>query len=250
MKKITYIFFALLLFALNTSQAQVQRVRIEFTSPTGYVRPLLLGFDPTDTATDGVDFGWDVLNFDSIPGDLNWLIEDDRYVVQGVGAFDETKVYPFGLYLTYDGAITISLKALENFNTPIDVFIYDAYLDTYYKINDTDYTTLMLNSDYLDMLFIAFLEPESLSASDNNLQEPEIKYLNKTKELYINTYNKSTIKQVILYNILGQTIKSFNANNLRNTPSNKIPIKNIADGTYFVRVETSKTISNKKIIIQ
>ncbi len=80
MNKIAYICIVLLFSYSINCEAQVQRVRLLFESPTGYVRPLLLGFDPTNTATDGVDFGWDVLNFDDLPGDLNWIIEGDRYV--------------------------------------------------------------------------------------------------------------------------------------------------------------------------
>ena len=157
MNKITYISFVLLIAFLNYSEAQVQLVRLDFVSPTGYVRPLLLGFDSTNTATDGVDFGWDVLNFDDIPGDLNYMIEGDRYVVQGVGAFNETKKYPLGLFLTYSGTITISLIALENFDTPIDVYIYDAILDTYTQINNADYTAVVPSGNYLNMYYIAFL---------------------------------------------------------------------------------------------
>ncbi len=244
MNKITYICFVMLIAFLNYSEAQVQRVRIEFQSPTGYVRPLLLGFDPTNTATDGVDFGWDVLNFDNIPGDLNWLIEGDRYVVQGVGAFAETKIYPFGLFLTYSGTITISLKALENFDTPINVYIYDAYLDTYTQINNTDYTTPMLSGDYLDMYFIAFMEP-ALSLVENDLQETEIRYLRNIKELYINTYNNSTIKQISLYNLLGQelfVLKDINNNEI------KISLDFITTGISIVNIITDKGVLTKKII--
>ena len=219
MNKITYICFVFLFSIHNICQSQVQRVRIAFKSPLGYVRPLLLGFDSNNNATDGVDWGWDVLNFDNIPGDLNWLIEDDRYVVQGVGAFDETKMYPFGLFLTYSGTITILLNSLKNFDTPIDVYIYDAILDTYTQINNADYTADVASGDYLNMYYIAFLEP-ALSLDENELQKNEIRYLSNTKELYINTYNNSTIKQISIHNLLGQeffVLKRINNN------ENKLP---------------------------
>ena len=244
MNKITYICFVILLTFHNISDAQVQRVRLLFESPTGYVRPLLLGFDPTNTATDGVDFGWDTLNFDNIPGDLNWMIENDRYVVQGVGAFDITKKYPFGLFLTYSGTFSISLDSLENFNSPIDVYIYDASLDTYTRINDIEYSTFMLNGDYLDKYFIAFLEP-ALSLSENELQETEISYLSKTKELYINTHNNSNIKQISLYNLLGQEIFILKDISQREI---KISLDHITTDVGIVNIVTDKGVLNKKII--
>ncbi len=250
MNKISYICFVLLLFIYNISEAQVQRVRIDFESPTGYIRPLLLGFDPTNTATDGVDWGWDILNFINIPGDLNWIIEDDRYIVQGVGTFDETKKYPFGLFLTYSGTITISLISLDNFSTPINVYIYDAVLNTYTQINDDDFTVDMPSGDYLDMYYIAFLEP-SLSLTENDIRETEVQYFSNTKELYINTYNNSNIQKLSLHNLLGQTVKSWDIKNKPNLLSNefKIPLKNIADGTYIIKVETNKSTIKKKILI-
>jgi len=59
------------------------------------------------------------------------------------------------------------------------------------------------------------------------------------------------VKQVYLTNILGQTIKSWN---VTNTPyfshDMKLPVGNVSEGTYIVKVETSHGNINKKIIIQ
>ncbi len=245
MNKITYISFVILIAFLNYSEAQPQRVYIDFESPQGFVRHLLISFDSTNSATDGVDLGWDALNFDNFPDDLNWMIEGDRYVIQGVGAFDETKMYPFGLFLTYSGTITISLVALENFDTPIDVYIYDAILDTYTQINNTDYTTAVVPSgNYLNMYYIAFMEP-ALSLDENELQKNEIKYLSNTKELYINTYNNSTIKQISIYNLLGQelfVLKRINNNEI------KISLDFITTDISIVTIITDKGVLTKKII--
>lgn len=245
MNKITYISFVILIAFQSYSEAQVQRVRIEFVSPIGYIRALLLGFDPTNTATDGVDPGWDTLNFDDIPGDLNWMIEGDRYTTQGVGAFHETKTYPFGLFLTYSGTITISLTALENFDTTIDVYIYDAILDTYTQINDADYTADVASGDYLNMYYIAFLQP-ALSLDENELQKNEIRYLSNTKELYINTYNNSIIKHISIHNLLGQelfVLKRINNNEI------KISLDFLTTDISLVTIITDKGVLFKKIII-
>ena len=86
-----------------TQSSTIQRVRIDFTTPTGYVRHLLLAFTSNNAASDGFDYGYDGMVADDFPDDLNWMIEDDRYVSQGVGAFDQTKKYPLGLFLTNSG---------------------------------------------------------------------------------------------------------------------------------------------------
>lgn len=244
MNKITYICFVFLLSIHNICEAQVQRVRIDFKSPLDFVRPLLLGFDPDGSATDGYDEGWDALNPDNFPDDLNWLIESDRYVIQGVGAFDETKKYPFGLFLTNSGNITISLNSLENFDPPIDVYIYDAEFDTYTQINTNGYTAVMSSGDYLNKYYIAFFEP-SLSTVKNDLQETEISYLRNTKELYINTYNNSNIKQVSLNNLLGQEI--FVLKDINNKEI-KISLDNITTNICIVTIKTDKGVLTKKIL--
>lgn len=247
MNKITYICFILLLSAHNICGAQVQRVRIIFESPTGYIRPLLLGFDPTNTATDGVDYGWDVLMFDNIPGDLNYMIEGNRYVVQGVGEFEKNKRYPFGLFLTNPGTIRISLFSLENFELPIDVYIYDADLDNYTRINDVDYFSIMSSGDYLNKYYIAFYDPTvTLSLDENGLQEPEIKYLGNSKELYVNTHNNSHIKKITLYNLLGQEIFALQSINHSEI---KIPVNTISANYLLVNIETEYGTLSKKILI-
>jgi len=250
MNKITYICFVFLLSIYNITEAQIQRVRIDFESPLGFVRPLLLGFDPNNVATDGVDLGWDALNADNFPDELDWLIANElgiinHYVIQGVGAFDETKKYPFGLLLTNSGNITISLNSLENFDPPINVYIYDSEYDTYTQINNTSFTANMPSGEYLDKYYIAFLEP-SLSLNENNLQEEaEIKYLSNTKELYINT-NNSYIKQVSLHSLLGQevfSLKDINSNKLR------ILLDFIKTDFNIVTIITDNGSVSKKIII-
>ncbi len=245
MYKIAYICILLLFSYSINCEAQVRRVRLIFESPTGYIRPLLLGFDPTNTATDGVDFGWDVLNFDDLPGDLNWMIEGDRYVVQGVGAFDNTKKYPFGLFLTYSGTFNIILDALENFNTEIDVYIYDASLDTYTQINDANYTSYMLSGDYLDKYYIAFTVP-ALSLNENPMSEAKIMYLRDSKDIYINTNSAAIIEKISIFNILGQKLVSLDQ---INTTEIKIPIYHLNFNIVMVNVETNLGTFTKKIVI-
>lgn len=246
MNKIAYICIVLLFsFSINC-EAQVQRVRLTFESPTGYIRPLLLGFDPTNTATDGVDIGWDTLNFDNLPGDLNWIIEGDRYVVQGVGAFDNTKQYPLGLFLTYSGTFNIILDALENFDPEIDVFIYDATLDTYTQINDANYTSYMLSGDYLDKYYIAFTIPESyLSLNENSVSNAKITYLSDSNNIYINTNSAAIIEKISIFNTLGQNVITFP--NVKATEY-KIPVNHFNLNIIIVYVETDLGTFTKKII--
>ena len=268
MKKITLLYIAIFISiytnsiannsetnTTNTTSTEVQRVRIDFVSPDLYTRHLLLGFTPDNAATDGFDYGYDGPNPDNFANDLNWLIEEDRFIIQGVGAFEETKRYPFGMFLADAGEIEISLTALENFDTPINVFIYDELLDTYTPINDSNYVSNMESGEYLNRFYITFFNPNDPESGQNNglltknesvLQNTTIKYLSNTKELYINTISQNKVKQIQVYNLLGQQLSTIRNINATET---KIHINASTTNYAVVNIETDYGSISKKIII-
>ena len=244
----------------NNNANEIQRVRIDFVSPDKYTRHLLLAFTPDNAATDGFDYGYDALNPDNFLNDLNWMIEEKRYVIQGVGAFDETKQYPFGLFLGDSGDIEIILTGLENFDSEIDVFIYDLFLDTYTRINDDSFKMNIDAADYLNRFFISFQAPE---VDENPIDDDEIEtspivevvntsinYLNKSNEIFIQVPNTVNVKHVYLINLLGQTVNSWNALNADFSNEIKIPVKNISNGVYIISVKTNTGIINKKVLVR
>ena len=234
----------------NTTNS-IQRVRIDFTTPTGYVRHLLLAFTSNNAASDGFDYGYDGIVPDDFPDDLNWMIEDDRYVIQGVGAFDQTKKYPLGLFLTNSGTIGISLDSLENFSNTIDVYIYDAILDTYTQINNVNFSKTINSGDYLDRFFIAFQDENqmkqgtSLAIEENEIRSTIVNYLSNTDMLYINTNSTLLIKDIEVYSILGKQL--FAQNNI-NAKTIKIPLDKINTNYGIVSVTTEKGMISKKLI--
>ena len=59
------------------------------------------------------------------------------------------------------------------------------------------------------------------------------------------------IKQVYLVNMLGQTIKSWNSTNAPLSQECKIPVRQLSEGNYIIKVQTTdnQTI-NKKVIVK
>src|SRR5690606_36149139 len=117
----------------------IQRVRLNFTTPEGAIRHLLLAFTPNNEATEGFDYGYDAKNSDDNPSDMSFIIENKKYVIQCVGEFNVDNMYPVTLDLGVSGNIQIELAELENFNEDIDVYVYDALLGTYSRINTVNY---------------------------------------------------------------------------------------------------------------
>lgn len=268
MTKITQLGFAFILFissiafanlsygsnakGQNYQTASIQRLRINITTPQGYTRQLLLGFTSDNVATDGVDYGYDALNIENLPDDMNWMIQNKRYIIQGVGAFDLTKSYPLGLFLSNSGSVKISLYSLENFQTDIDVYIYDSVLNTYTKINDKYFEQVMSNGEHLDRFYIAFQnkdieQKKVLSAQEVLIENTDVRYLKNTKELYINTNGTQNIKSVKVYNVLGKelfSLKNVNSNKL------KVPIEYINTQFGIVSVTTEQSVVSKKILFK
>ena len=232
----------------------VKKLRLEFKNPDGARRELLLGFIPNGRATDGFDYGYDGLGLDNSPNDMYWMIDNDKYYIQGVGDFDKSKQYPLGLFLSKSGNIEIELTELENFDPETKVYVYDMLLGTYTKINSKKYEANLDVGDYLNRFYITFdKDSTTLDIEDEQLLENEqviINFLNNSDELYIKAPNNVDIKQIYLINIIGQSVRSWNITNIPMSNEMRIPVKNISQGNYIVKVETNYNTVNKKIIIK
>ena len=256
MNKVTS-FYAILLLSIigfsNSYAQDIQRVRIDFQSPSGYLRPLLLAFTPNNAASDGVDYGYDALCPDNLAEDLNWIIDNQRYVIQGVGEFHESKSYPFGLFTANSGNIQISLNSLENFENPINVYIYDALSNSFQQINNSSFSLNINSGDYLNRFFITFqnINPPAaanapLSIADNTIDQLVIRSVTNTKEILIDTRNTLKIYKVEILDILGKKVE--NINNI-NASKITIPVQHIQSKIIIVSVFTNNGIIRKKIII-
>lgn len=267
MNKLTYLCLVLFcattlthasIFSRNTSESlafnEIQRVRIDFTMPNGYVRHLLLGFTPDNAATEGVDYGYDALCPDNFPDDLNWMINNQRYVIQGVGEFIETNQYPLGMFITNSGNISIALNTLENFDSEIDVFLFDAFNNTYTLLNEIDFQKNVSTGTYLDRYFIAFRNNTNgniidsstiLSIAENESNETSISFLRQSKEIYVQS--NDFISKIEMYNLLGQRVLTEENINSRTL---KLPTYYTKENYGIVRVYTDQGVTNKKIVLK
>ncbi|WP_411768945.1 HYR domain-containing protein [Winogradskyella sp. A3E31] len=231
--------------------AVISRIRLNFTSHVdGKIRPLLLGFTSDNSATDGFDYGYDASNTYFQNNDAFFIIEDGVYVIQGVGEFNEDKMYPLGIFLSENSDVEVALTDIESFEEDIDVFIYDAVLDIYTKLNDTNFETNLEPDYYADRFFITFKASSTLS--DDEIVKDDlvyVAYLDASKDIYIKIPNK-VAKKVNLINVLGQTVRTWDSG-LEEYYSNayRIPVSGLPSGTYILKVETDSSTLSKKIII-
>ncbi|OUR93248.1 hypothetical protein A9Q87_04665, partial [Flavobacteriales bacterium 34_180_T64] len=240
---------------VNTSNEEsvnndIQRVRLEFISPEGVIRPLLLGFVPNNLASDAFDYGYDAENSDyGLPNDMSWMIEDKSYVIQGVGDFDVEKQYPLGLFLSTSGTIEIALKSLENFENPIDVFVYDSLLETYTPINDLNYQISLDAEDYIDRFYITFSsEDDTLSLTEARIDELFYYYSNVRGNIVVLNPNSNTLKSIEIFNILGQSLLTID--DVITTSYSEYEVENLSTGTYIIKIHTESGSVSKKVLVE
>ena len=57
----------------------------------------------------------------------------------------------------------------------------------------------------------------------------------------------ATVEQVLLYNLLGQLIATFDVED-QNQQNIELPISGLSSGTYIVKVQTDKGDTSRKIV--
>lgn len=241
------LFCGLTISSQTQTKGSIQRVRIDFKTPQGFVRHLLFAFTSDNRASDGIDYGFDGRNIENLQDDLNWMIADDRFVIQGVGAYDTAKIYPFGMFLTNTGPIEISLTKLENFTEPIPVYIYDSVENTYTHLNAVSYKKTLDNGIYHNRFFLSFnnIEQTVLSNKDLGLEAVSVNYLRSTKTLYIDS--KGLPLKLKLYTLQGQLLSTHALNT--NATSYDIPLSYLQNQVLLTVLEADQKTLYKRILI-
>jgi hypothetical protein len=222
-------------------------VRIIYKDPEGFERELALGFLPESTADKNFNPGYDALMSGEREDELFFIIENNlskKYVIQGVGAFNETDEFPLGLKMTEIGTHSISLKGVENFSNP--VYIKDNLLNTTHNLNDGSFYINIPPGIYLDRFSLVF---SSLSALDTIADLEKINFqvfYNKNYKLIIRNNNSAQINNVVIFNSLGQKI--FQMNEVQKELKEiSIPF-NQPKGIYYVKLQSDLGTNSFKLL--
>ena len=224
------------------------KIRLGFNSVNGYHRQILLGF-MDDLATEGFDAGYDATQLDSQPNDLYFLNSATNLVIQGVDAFNVNKILPLSVKNGLEGNVQFTLDATENFDENHNIYIHDNVTDQYHDIRNGNFE-INLPIGTFDTRFSLRFTSEALGTSDFDLSdEVLVKYTSKNDTINItNSTTDAIVESVDLYNILGQSIRSWDVKDA-DQKKIQIPVGNISTGTYIVKVHTTKGDLSTKIII-
>ena len=223
------------------------KFRIGFNSINTIHRQLLLTVD--SLATTGVDRGFDASLQDELMDDMYWMIDNGKYNIQGYDNIDElTTVIPIGLHTDDDGTNTITIDELENVPDDLNIYIHDLDTGIYHDLRASDFEIHLTAGEYLNRFELTFNIPDTLSENEEVLNELTLYYSNNRDTVVILNPNQTELKQLELYNILGQSV--YTNVDLYQTRYNEYPIKNLSTGTYILKLNTLYGSVTKKIIVK
>ena len=112
-------------------------ILLKFHSPAGYNREILVGADPS--TTDGFDLGYDSPLFDNIKEDMYWLINSQKFVIQGVPDFKKTRELALGIKTATAGEFTIEIEDLKNIPNDFEIYLKDSVTQTRHDLRETTF---------------------------------------------------------------------------------------------------------------
>lgn len=239
----------------NASTDKRAKIWLQFNSPTGYHRQLLVGVD--ENASNHFDLGYDAPIADIGKEDMFWAIDGGKFVIQGVDNFDKKQELSLGLKIFKAGLASIKIDATANLDKNIQVYLKDKLTGKAHKLDKNPFEIQLEPGNYLNRFYLAFnpgntKEGKPVAGENENDQQTAtdafLVYMNnKTSELQITKPLDAEIVTVNLYNYLGQSINSWNTN--LNENSIYLPIK-VSSGAYIVQVNTKNGTFAQKVIVE
>jgi len=224
-------------------------IRIGHEDPEGFHRQLALVFMPESYADLNFNSGYDAIMTSVREDDIFFIIENDldkKYVIQGVGAYDNSYEFPLGLIITEEGEHTIMLDAVENFSET--VYIKDQVLDTIYNLSAANFIPSLSPGEYLDRFKLVFKPKEVLSEDEieDEITDKILKVYYNNNNILISNKGDLKLNNVSIFNMLGQQLINVNTN-LLNEPAITIPFA-YKKGIYLIVVFTYQGRTTYKII--
>jgi len=234
--------------AATNSQYEDNRMklRIGFDSFNGIHRQLLLTKD--ENATNDIDWGYDGNHRGTQIDDMHWVIEDEKFIIQGTNVVNSESVFPLGIKVRDNGNNSITIDQLEHVPDNLDIYVHDSELNIYHDIRQSDYQLFLTTGEYLDRFAIVFTNPDVLDTIDNELNNLlEVYYNNESKYIAIINPTLLELESLELFNILGQSI--YLSNEIDTKDFSEIKIPNLSYGKYIINIETVKGRISKKVLV-
>ncbi|MCF7561629.1 T9SS type A sorting domain-containing protein [Sabulilitoribacter multivorans] len=221
------------------------KLRIGFSSVNALRRQLLVTID--ENATLGYDWGYDSKYIDTQIDDIYWIIDNQKYTIQGVNEINEQTIIPLGIHTKNDGYNSINIDKLENTPSNIEVYLHDKELEVYHDLKQDKYETYLEAGEYLNRFEITFAKGQTLESEEIQSKQIEAYFSNEKNRIVINNPTSKLIESVEMFNILGQSLFKFQTNT--NNSYLKYNAEQIKAGNYILKIETEFGTISKKVLV-
>ncbi|MEX1382364.1 T9SS type A sorting domain-containing protein, partial [Lutibacter sp.] len=229
----------------NTNLDIRLKIRLGFKNENNFNRQILLTID--DNATDDIDYGYDAVNNNVLPNDLYWVIDDKKLVIQAIKNLSIERVVPIGISANSDIPIKIKVDAVENPYPNMEIYIRDNLtMDTYDILNGVFEITLE-DGEYINEYSMVFkAKPVIPIEIEEKFNELSVFVAEKGSIINVRKPEELQIKNILLFNVIGQQIKIWESN--LNENEIELPVE-VSSGFYLVLISTNEGNISKKIII-
>ena len=230
---------------VNTEECY-PKIRLGF-SANGYHRQLLIGF-MNQYATNNIDSGYDAIQIDSQPSDIFFLNGNSKLVIQGDTNFNTSSVYPLGIKTSVEGIVKFNIDNLEDFDENQNIYIFDNVTNLYHDIRKEVFEVNLPAGTLNNRFSLRFKDTSVLAV--NKIDPKENIIILFLRNNMINIKNNTpdvTIKSIVLFNIIGQSLHTWDVKNRVQT-NIQIPVINIPNGIYIVKMQTTDGSISKKFI--
>ncbi len=224
------------------------KIRLNFNSPQGYWRQIGVAAD--GNTTQGIDYGYEALLIDKGTEDMYWMIEEGRFVIQGVPHFNLDQRLPLGITIAEEKEFSIEIGELENVPDIIDIYLRDNNDSTHYDLRKEAFKASLPAGEYQDLYEIVFHDVIS-TRKDKEPGEGPIDYYYSldNRKFVISNPELHKIEHINIYNIAGQLVdQHFGIPDLKeiHVPQKK----SLSSAVYIVKVYTDSGDYAKKVIIR
>ena len=235
-------------FYRNTNTEEVtpvtekHRIWLNLNDNSNSYNQILFGY--MDGATNGVDQGIDGRVLDDSKSMIYNLLNDEEFVIQGKAMpFTDEDVVTLGLKAITAGTYNISLETLDGLFTTQDVFLKDNYTNIIHDIKQSAYVFTTQDGTFIDRFEVVYRN--SALSNEDFTNENTVLLASQNNQLTI-TSLKETIKEVIVFDVLGRNL--YHNNNV-NEKVIAITALQATSQALFVKVTltTGETITKKMV---
>jgi hypothetical protein len=223
---------------LNINGLERNRIWLDIINANSQSSRTLFGY--IEGATSEWDSFYDCLTQENGSMDIYSLIEDKKFSIQGRPLpFNDEDIVPIGVSIQTSGNYSIGIAGVDGLFTYQSIYLKDNLLNIYHDLKNEPYQ-FTIPSGVNNTRFEIVYRNNTLEINDY-LNDQDI---NVIVNNYVTVKSDNSIKEIIVYNVLGQIIDRYS-----NISSNEITlsslVKNRRTLLLKIKLNNGKVVSKK-----